>query len=101
MAKRDYYQVLGVSRDASDSQIKSAYRKLARQFHPDVNKAADAAEKFKEASEAYEVLSDGEKRKLYDQFGHAGLEGGAFGGGGRPGGFNVQDIFSGFGGGGP
>lgn len=71
MAKRDYYEVLGVSRNASDDQIKTAYRKLARKFHPDVNKAADASTKFKEATEAYEVLRDTEKRARYDQFGHA------------------------------
>jgi len=82
MAKRDYYEVLGVSRDATDAQIKSAYRKLARKHHPDVNKSPDATEKFKEATEAYEVLSDPQKRKTYDQFGHAGLEGG-FGSGAR------------------
>ncbi len=70
MAKRDFYDVLGVPRSASADQIKSAYRKLARKYHPDVNKAADASTKFKEATEAYEVLSDDEKRKLYDQFGH-------------------------------
>jgi len=72
MAKRDYYEVLGVGRDATVSQIKAAYRKLARKFHPDVNKAADAEEKFREATEAYEVLSDDKRRPLYDQFGHAG-----------------------------
>jgi len=71
MAKRDYYEVLGVGRSAGDDQIKTAYRKLARKFHPDVNKAADASTKFKEATEAYEVLSDAQKRKMYDQFGHA------------------------------
>jgi DnaJ-class molecular chaperone len=112
MAKRDFYDILGVSRDASASQIKSAYRKLARKYHPDVNKAEDSSEKFTEATEAYEVLSDSKKRKLYDQFGHAGL-GGAPGagpaggrvythaGGRRPGtgaggrGFNVGDFFEG------
>ena len=76
MAKRDYYDVLGVRRNASAAAIKSAYRKLARKYHPDVSKAADAAEKFREATEAYEVVSDPKKRKLYDQFGHAGLSGG-------------------------
>ncbi len=76
MAKRDYYDVLSVSRTAKAAQIKAAYRKLARKYHPDVSKAADAEEKFKEASEAYEVLSDSQKRKLYDQFGHAGPQGG-------------------------
>ncbi len=71
MAKRDFYDVLGVKRDATDAQIKSAYRKLARKFHPDVSKSPDAGEKFREATEAYEVLYDGEKRKVYDQFGQA------------------------------
>jgi len=71
MAKRDYYDVLGVKRGASNAQVKSAYRKMARKYHPDVNKAPDAAEKFKEATEAYEVLSDTQKRQMYDQFGHA------------------------------
>jgi len=98
MAKRDYYDVLGVSRSATDAQIKSAYRKLARKYHPDVNKAPDAGEKFKEATEAYEVLSDPQKRKIYDQFGHAG-PGRAPSGAGRayakPGGFDfdIGDIF--------
>jgi len=82
MPKRDYYEVLGVGRDATGAQVKSAYRKLARKYHPDVNKAPDATEKFKEATEAYEVLSNPQKRKTYDEFGHAGLEGG-FGPGAR------------------
>ena len=85
MAKRDYYDVLGVSRTASSDQIRTAYRKLARKYHPDVNKAADAASKFKEATEAYEVISDADKRQKYDQFGHAG-PGMPFGGQGAPGG---------------
>ncbi len=85
MAKRDYYEVLGVKRDAGEAQIKSAYRKLARKFHPDVNKAPDASDKFKEATEAYDVLSDPQKRKTYDQFGHAG-PGAGFGGPGPGGG---------------
>ncbi|MDY6914511.1 MAG: DnaJ C-terminal domain-containing protein [Planctomycetota bacterium] len=85
MAERDYYDVLSVARNATDAQVKAAYRKLARKYHPDVNKAPDAAAKFREATEAYEVLSDPEKRKVYDQFGHAGLAG-KFGGaaGGEP-----------------
>ena len=78
MAKRDYYEVLGVSKGASADEIKRAHRKLARQYHPDMNKNnASATEKFKQVQEAYDVLSDAEKRKLYDQFGHAGVEGGA------------------------
>ncbi|MGI6485091.1 MAG: molecular chaperone DnaJ [Tepidanaerobacteraceae bacterium] len=80
MAKRDYYEVLGVSRDASTEDIKKAYRKLARKYHPDVNKNdKDAPEKFKEINEAHEVLSDPEKRARYDQFGHAGVGQGGFG----------------------
>ena len=76
MAKRDYYEVLGLGRDADDQQIKSAYRKLALQYHPDRNPdSADAEEKFKEAAEAYSVLSDGQKRAAYDRYGHAGLQG--------------------------
>lgn len=82
MAKRDYYEVLGIEKSASDSEIKRAYRKLAMKYHPDKNPDDKAAEeKFKEASEAYEVLSDANKRQKYDQYGHAGLEG-AFGSGG-------------------
>ena len=72
---RDYYDVLGVSRSASEEEIRKAHRKLARKYHPDVNKAPDAAAKFAEAQEAYDVLSDAEKRKRYDQFGHAGVGG--------------------------
>ena len=71
--KRDYYEVLGVSKGASDSEIKKAYRKMAIKYHPDKNPGdSEAEEKFKEAAEAYEVLSDGNKRARYDQFGHAG-----------------------------
>jgi molecular chaperone DnaJ len=75
MAKRDYYEVLGVGKTASEDEVKSAYRKLARKFHPDVNKAADASDKFKEATEAYEILSDKTKRVQYDQYGHAATDG--------------------------
>ncbi len=75
--QRDYYEVLGVDRGASADAIRKAYRKLARQYHPDVNKAADASKKFSEVQEAYDVLSDAEKRKAYDQFGHAGVGMGA------------------------
>src|SRR5574341_2485153 len=73
-AKRDYYEVLGVDKKASSEDIKSAYRKLAMQYHPDRNKSPDAEEKFKEISEAYAVLSDQNKRQQYDQFGHAGID---------------------------
>jgi len=82
MAKRDYYEILGVGRDASNGEIKNAYRKLALKFHPDRNPGdKEAEEKFKEASEAYEVLCDAEKRSAYDRFGHSGLEGRFSGGG--------------------
>ena len=117
MEKRDYYEVLGVSKDADDKTIKSAFRKLAKKYHPDVSKEPDAAEKFKEAQEAYAVLSDPDRRRQYDQFGHAAFDqmnggagfdfssvdlgdilndlfGGAFGGFG-----GGSDFFSGFGGG--
>lgn len=93
MSKRDYYEVLGVSKNASAEDIKKAYRKLARQYHPDVNKAADAEEKFKEVKEAYDVLSDEQKRAAYDRFGHAGVNQQA---GMGSGGFDGAD-FGGFG----
>ena len=73
-AKRDYYDILGISKGASTDEIKSAYRKLAMQFHPDKNKDAGAEEKFKEISEAYAALSDPQKRKVYDQYGHSGFD---------------------------
>lgn len=94
MSKRDYYEVLGVGKDASADDLKKAYRRAARQYHPDVNKAPDAAEKFKEVKEAYDVLSDDQKRATYDRFGHVDPNQG-FGGGG--GGFNGQDFAGGFG----
>jgi len=103
--KRDYYEVLGLSKSASDDEIKRAYRKLAKKYHPDINKEAGAEEKFKEINEAYEVLSDSQKKATYDQFGHAGMDG-AFGGQGGFGGFqsagfgDLNDIFESFMGGG-
>lgn len=105
MSKRDYYEVLGVSKDASADEIKKAYRKLAVKYHPDKDGGDET--KFKEASEAYEVLKDAQKRQRYDQFGHAGVGGGASGGGysgGNPfegfGGFNGQNVHFDFGDGG-
>lgn len=110
MAKRDYYEVLGLSKGASAQEIKKAYRKLSKQYHPDINKAPDADEKFKEITEAYEVLSDDNKKAQYDQFGHAAFEQGGAGGFGGFGGFgggfsgadfeDLGDIFSSFFGGG-
>jgi len=95
MAKRDFYDILGVTKSASAEEIKKAYRKKAIQFHPDKNPGDKAAEdKFKEAAEAYEILSNAEKKQRYDQYGHAGVDGqGGFGGGGM----NMDDIFSHFG----
>lgn len=97
-SKRDYYEVLGVSKDVDDAAIKKAYRALAKKYHPDMNPGdAEAEKKFKEASEAYAVLSDAEKRRQYDQFGHAAFEGGAGGAGGFGGfdfnGADFGDIF--------
>jgi molecular chaperone DnaJ len=94
-AERDYYEVLGVGRDAGDAEIKKAFRRLARQVHPDVSDAPDAEDQFKEVVEAYEVLSNSETRQLYDRYGHTGLRSGGF----RPSQFdfgNLADIFSAF-----
>lgn len=97
MAKRDYYEVLGVSRGADENEIKKAYRKMAIKYHPDKNPGDKTAEEnFKEAAEAYEVLSNPDKKRRYDQYGHAGV-GGAAGGGAGFGGMNMEDIFSQFG----
>ena len=100
MNKRDYYEVLGVDKNASEAEIKSAFRKLAKKYHPDVSKEENAAELFKEAQEAYAVLSDEQKRKQYDQYGHAGVGNGGPGGGYGGGfggfdasGFDFGDIF--------
>ena len=100
--QRDYYEVLGVNKNATDDELKKAYRKVAMKYHPDRQtdksdaEKKEAEEKFKEAAEAYSVLSDKDKRARYDQFGHAGVNGGA--GGGFGGGFsNINDIFSQFG----
>lgn len=99
MSKRDYYEVLGISKGASADEIKKAYRKMALKYHPDKNPGdKEAEEKFKEAAEAYEVLSDDNKKARYDQYGHAGMGGaGGFGGGFGGGGMNMEDIFSQFG----
>lgn len=107
-SKRDYYETLGVSKGASIDDIKKSYRKLAKQYHPDINKDPGAVEKFKEIQEAYDILSDDKKRQLYDQFGHAGVDPNAAGGQGGFGGFgnfgdfgvDLGDIFSSFFGGG-
>lgn len=95
MSKRDYYEILGVSKTASEVEIKSAYRRLAVEFHPDKNQGnKEAEEKFKEAAEAYSILSDGQKRSRYDRFGHSGIGGS---GGFDPGFTNIEDIFDLFG----
>ena len=94
--KEDFYEILGVSKNATEAQIKKAYRKKAIEYHPDKNPGDKSAEeKFKKAAEAYEILSDPDKRARYDRFGHQAFEGGGgFGGGG---GMNMDDIFSQFG----
>src|SRR5580658_8917073 len=96
VSKADFYDVLGVSRDVSDQELKSAYRRMALKFHPDRNPGDDVAEeKFKQASEAYQVLSDADKRAAYDRYGHAGLggQGSGFGSGPFAGGVDIGDIF--------
>lgn len=93
-ARRDYYEVLGVGRDADDEDIRRAFRRLARQYHPDVNREPGAEQRFKDVNEAYEVLSDPEKRQRYDAFGHAGVDGGA--GTGFPGFTTFADLFESF-----
>src|SRR5678809_1381124 len=96
MTKRDYYEILGVNKGASGDEIKKAYRKVAMQHHPDRNPGDKGAEeKFKEAAEAYEILSDADKKAQYDRYGHAGVSGN--GRGGYGGGMNMEDIFSQFG----
>ena len=96
-AKRDYYEVLGVQRNASEDEIKKAFRRLARQYHPDVNKEKGAEARFKEINEAYEVLGDAAKRQTYDRLGHAGLAGAGAGAGPFDGfGFGINDIFEQF-----
>src|SRR6267142_656370 len=91
--KRDYYEVLGVTRTATDQDLKSAYRRLAHQYHPDKNQGdTESEEKFKEAAEAYAVLSDGEQRQRYDRFGHAGVSSAAGAAWGAPGFGNIEDI---------
>jgi molecular chaperone DnaJ len=98
MSKRDFYDVLGLSKSASKDEIRKAYRSLSKKYHPDLNKADDAVEKFKEVTEAYEVLSDDTKKANYDQFGHTDPNQGfgGFGGGGGADGFGFVDIFSTF-----
>src|SRR4051794_41714611 len=99
--ERDFYVILGVERTATDAQIKAAFRKAAQQWHPDVNKDPSAQERFKEINEAYQVLSDPERRSRYDTFGRAGVDGGAAGGGAGFEGFGgFSDIFDAFFGGG-
>jgi molecular chaperone DnaJ len=100
MSKRDYYEVLGVAKGATADEIKKAYRKIALQFHPDRNPGnAEAEEKFKEAAEAYDTLSNTDKKAQYDRFGHAatGAGGGGYGGYGPQGGMRMEDIFQNFG----
>src|SRR5579863_1790117 len=96
-SKRDYYEVLGVARGAGDDEVKKAYRRLAKQFHPDTNKEQGAEARFIEVNEAYEILSDPQKRAAYDRFGHAGVGNGAGAGFSDFSGFgNISDIFETF-----
>jgi molecular chaperone DnaJ len=97
MANGDYYEILGVKKDASEKDIKKAYRKLAKELHPDHNKSAEAEQKFKEVRDAYDVLSDSQKRSAYDQYGKAGVEGFGAGGSGFGQGFSGFDGFGGYG----
>ena len=98
MAKKDFYEILGISKSASAAEIKKAYRKMAIKYHPDKNPDDATAEtKFKEAAEAYEILSDNNKKARYDQYGHQAFEGGHGGSGFGGGGMNMEDIFSQFG----
>lgn len=97
MAKQDYYEILGVSKTAEEREIKKAYKRLAMKYHPDRNQGDKEAEaKFKEIKEAYEVLTDSQKRAAYDQYGHAAFEQGGMGGGGFGGGADFSDIFETF-----
>jgi len=98
MAKQDFYEILGISKSASQAEIKKAYRKMAIKYHPDKNPGDKTAEEnFKKAAEAYEVLSDENKKARYDQYGHAAFDGPQGGGGFGGGGMNMEDIFSQFG----
>jgi molecular chaperone DnaJ len=98
MTKRDYYEILGVTKEASAEEIKKAYRKLALKYHPDKNPGdKESEDKFKEAAEAYDVLSNQDKKARYDKFGHSGMNGAGNGGGFSGAGFSMDDIFSQFG----